>query len=109
MVREAPHNTMRVAGRLSNAFALDLVRLGGFGRDVIDALLLAAISQANVAQITRSPELQRTYATLDHPPPDELRRPVSISQHSIRREIPGDWNPSLPGGWAPRRRRDRLR
>ena len=59
MVREAPHNSMRVAARLANGFALDLVKLGGFGRDVVDGLLLAAISQANVAQITRSPELQR--------------------------------------------------
>lgn len=79
MAREAPHNSMRVAGRLANAFALDLVKLGGLGRDVVDGLLLAAISQANVSQITRSPELQRQYATLDQPPPDELRRPVSIS------------------------------
>lgn len=64
---------------MANAFALDLVRLGGFGRDVIDGLLLVAISQANVAQITRNPELQRTFATLDQPPPDEIRRPVSVS------------------------------
>jgi hypothetical protein len=79
MAREAPHNSMRVAARLANAFALDLVKLGGFGRDVVDGLLMAAIAQANVAQITRSPQLQRAYATLDQPPPDELRRPVSIS------------------------------
>ena len=86
MAREAPHNSMRVAGRLANGFALDLVKLGDFGRDVVDALLLTAISQANVAQITRSPELQRAHATLDQPPPDALRRPVSISAvaHSLR-------------------------
>ena len=88
MAREAPHNSMRVAGRLANAFALDLVKLGGFGRDVVDALLLAAISQANVAQITRSPELQRKYATLDQPPPDEMRRPVSISAVANSLRIP---------------------
>ena len=88
MAREAPHNSMRVAGRLANGFALDLVRLGGFGRDVVDALLLTAISQANVAQITRSPELQRTYATLDQPPPDALRRPVSISAVANSLRIP---------------------
>lgn len=79
MGRDASHSTLRVAGRLANGFALDLVKLGGFGRDVIDGLLLCAISQANVAQITRNPELQRTYATLDQAPPDELRRPVSVS------------------------------
>ena len=70
---------MRVAARLANGFALDLVKLGSLGQDVVDALLLGAISQANVAQITRSPELQRRYATLDAVPPDELRRPVSIN------------------------------
>lgn len=77
---------MRVAARLAVGFAVDLVKLGGFGRDVVDGLLLAAISQANIAQITRSPELQRAYATLDQPPPDELRRPVSVSAiaHSLR-------------------------
>jgi hypothetical protein len=79
MGRDAPHTSIRVAARLANGFALDLVKLGGFGRDVIDGLLLCAISAANVAQITRDPVLQRTYATLDQPPPDELRRPVSIS------------------------------
>jgi predicted transcriptional regulator len=79
VVREAPNNRIRVAARLANAFALDLVKLGGFGRDVIDGLLMVAISQANVAQITRNPDLQRTFATLDQPPPDDMRRPVSVS------------------------------
>lgn len=86
MPEAAPHSTIRVAARAANAFAVDLVKMIGFGRDVIDGLLLTAISQANVAQITRSRELQLTYATLDQPPPDELRRPVSISAtaHSLR-------------------------
>ena len=85
---QAPLSSVRVAARLANAFALDLVKLGGFGRDVVDGLLLAAISQANVAQITRSPELQVIYATLDQPPPDELRRPVSISAIANSLRIP---------------------
>lgn len=76
---QAPQSTIRVAARLATGFALDLVKLGGFGRDVVDGLLLMAITQANVAQITRNPELQRRFATLDQPPPDDLRRPVSIS------------------------------
>jgi len=88
MTRDAPHTSIRVAARLANGFALDLVKLGGFGRDVVDALLMAAISQANVAQITRNPELQRLYATLDQPPPDELRRPVSISAIANSLRIP---------------------
>jgi DNA-binding Lrp family transcriptional regulator len=88
MARDAPHSRLRVAARLANGFALDLVKLGGFGRDVIDALLLCAVSQANVAQITRNAALQRTYATLDQPPPDELRRPVSVSAIANSLRIP---------------------
>src|SRR5690349_5823504 len=87
-MRGAPISSIRVAARLGNGFALDLVKLGGFGRDVIDGLLLVAISQANVAQITRSPELQRTYARLDEAPPDDLRRPVSINAIAGSLRIP---------------------
>ena len=72
MAPQAPNNQVRVAARLANGFALDLVKLGGFGRDVIDGLLMAAISQANVAQVTRNPDLQRAYATLDQPPQDPV-------------------------------------
>lgn len=88
MAREALNTSIRAAARLANGFALDLVKLGGFGRDVIDGLLMMAISQANVAQITRSVELQRRYATLDQAPPDELRRPVSISAIANSLRIP---------------------
>jgi DNA-binding Lrp family transcriptional regulator len=55
---------------------------------VIDGLLLVAISQANVAQITRSADLQRRFATLDQAPPDEMRRPVSISALANSLRIP---------------------
>jgi len=80
--------TLRVAGRLANAFVLDLVRLGGNGRDVIDALLKMAIVQANVAQVMRDPQLQRAYATLEHPVPNELRRPVSINAVASSLQLP---------------------
>ena len=93
MAHDVSHQSLRVAARLANGFALDLVKLGGFGRDVVDGLLLAAISQANVAQITRNPELQRRYATLDQPPPDELRRPDqspwAILRNFVTSNLPG--------------------
>lgn len=79
---------MRVAARIANGFALDLVRLGGFGRDVIDGLLMAAIGAANVALITRDPVLQMKYATLDQAPPDDLRRPVSINAVATSLRLP---------------------
>jgi hypothetical protein len=86
MAQTTSYAKMRVAARLATGLALDLVKLAGFGRDVVDAVLITAIAQANAAQITRSPELQRKYATLDLPPPADLRRPVSISAvaHSLR-------------------------
>lgn len=80
--------TLRVAARAANGFALDLVRLGGFGRDVIDGLLLVAIGAANVAPITRDPVLQLKYATLDQAPPNELRRPVSINAVAASLRLP---------------------
>jgi hypothetical protein len=87
-MHDRPLSGMREAARLGNRFALDLVKLGSFGRDVLDAVLLAAITQANVAQITRSPELQRAYARLDDPPPDDLRRPVSINAVAASLRVP---------------------
>jgi hypothetical protein len=82
-----PLAKLRVAARLANGFALDLVKLGGTG-DIVDRLLGAAISQANVAQITRSAELQLRYATFDAIPPDEERRPVSINAIASSLRIP---------------------
>ena len=88
MAQDARLIKLRTVARLSNGFMLDLVKLGGFGRDVIDGVLLTAISQANVLPITRDPVLQRRYAALDQPPPDELRRPVSISAVANSLRIP---------------------
>lgn len=88
MSRETSHDKIRVAARLANGFALDLVKMVGFGRDVIDGLLIAAISQANVAQISRDPALQRAFATLNCPPHDDLRRPVSISAVANSLSVP---------------------
>jgi DNA-binding Lrp family transcriptional regulator len=46
---------------------------------------MAAVLEANVAPIKQDPVLQATYASLDSPPPEALRRPVSISAvaHSL--------------------------
>ncbi|MET0272879.1 MAG: hypothetical protein ABW360_07795 [Phenylobacterium sp.] len=71
--------TARVAGRLSVAFLLDFVDVGRGDRDPVDMLILLAIVQANVAPVMRETELQRAYAAYDTPPPDDARRPVSVS------------------------------
>jgi len=65
--------------RASSGLVLDQVRLGRGPLDFLDALILMAISQANVEPILRDPELNRQFATYDRAPPDELRRPISIN------------------------------
>ena len=75
----ASFRTLRIAGRLANAFVLDLVKLGGDRRDVTDTLLRAALIHANVAPVMRDAELQRRYATLDQDVPEDLRRPASVN------------------------------
>jgi Mn-dependent DtxR family transcriptional regulator len=73
-------------GRLSVAFILDLVKVGRGERDLLDALILLAIVQANIAPLARDADAQRTYAAYDEPPPDEMRRPVSMNAvaHSLQ-------------------------
>lgn len=82
----APLPTLRLVGRVSVAFVLDSVRIGRRGHDLIDALILLAIVQSNVGPLSRDPDLQRSYATYDEPPPDDIRRPVSMNAiaHSLR-------------------------
>lgn len=48
------------------------------GGNLLGGLLFAAIVQANVSQISANPALSRRYGGFDLPPPDELRRPVSV-------------------------------
>lgn len=65
--------------RLSVEFAVDVADIARDGRSVLDLLLIIAVIEANVAPINQDPELQRKFGALDAPPPDELRRPVSIN------------------------------
>lgn len=65
--------------RLSAGYMLDQLPSARVIFDVVDALIVVAVGQANVAPVSASPELQLRYATYDQAPPDELRRPVSIN------------------------------
>jgi DNA-binding Lrp family transcriptional regulator len=73
---------LRLAWRIAPAtasFILGIEADSRNTRDLVDGLLFAAIQAANVATITSSPELQLAYATIPNGPPDDLRRPVSVS------------------------------
>jgi DNA-binding transcriptional ArsR family regulator len=65
--------------RLSFAFMLDQVTGGMAGLEPLDALLVMAINQANIAPLTRDPDARARYGQLDAPAPDAERRPVSIN------------------------------
>lgn len=71
--------TARLTARASVAFMLELVQIGRLGRSFNDGMIALAVIQANVEPVNRDPVLQRAYATLETPPPDDLRRPVSVS------------------------------
>lgn len=69
----------RALAGLSFAFLLDEMANGVGGLDPLDALLVLAINQANIAPLTRDPEARARYGGLNAPAPDGQRRPVSIN------------------------------
>lgn len=69
----------RVLAGLSFAFLLDEMSNGMGGLDPLDALLVLAINQANIAPLTRDPGARARYGGLEAPAPDGERRPVSIN------------------------------
>jgi DNA-binding Lrp family transcriptional regulator len=79
---------MRIAGRLANAFALELVKLGGHRREVVDALLRAAILHSNLTYLDRDEDFQRRYATVEADPPDEVRRPATMNAIATSLKLP---------------------
>lgn len=83
---QPPHATVRAVNRLAAPCIVDASKIGRRDRDFHDGLILLAVVQANVAPLMRDQGAQRAYAAADAPPPDELRRPVSINAiaHSLR-------------------------
>jgi len=65
--------------RLSIELIVDVADIARDGGSLLDALLLIAVVEANVAPINQDPVLQQKYGAFGAPPPDELRRPVSIN------------------------------
>lgn len=78
----------RLVGWLSVGFILDVAEMGRMGAPELDALLVAAVLEANVNRLNRDPALQAAHAQLDSAPPDELRRPVSINALAGSLRIP---------------------
>lgn len=79
MPQSQPLPRLRLIGRLSVAFLLDLVQVGRLDREFLDGVLLLTIVQANIAPLAHDADLQKTYSDYDAPPPDDLRRRVSVN------------------------------
>lgn len=75
----SPLADARLTNRLAMAYLLDVIAIFRGERHLLDLLLFSTISQANVTTITRQADLQVAYAAPDHPPPDSMRRPVSVN------------------------------
>jgi DNA-binding Lrp family transcriptional regulator len=84
MTTAVPLSTIAAAMRASNALLLDLLAEITSGEDPLDRIILAAVAQANVEALATDAGLLCRYGTLEALPPDELRRPVSISAVAAR-------------------------
>src|SRR6185295_13738301 len=67
------------AMRLWLLFLLDIIEIARGPGQGYDPLILGVVSSASVATVNQDIRLQLAYATVDRPPPDALRRPVSIN------------------------------
>jgi hypothetical protein len=88
----------RLAMRLTIVAIVDLIAIHRGERNALDSLLIAAITQANIAPITRQGDLQVAYAGVDDITPDDMRRPISINAlanslnlpfETVRRRVKG--------------------
>jgi hypothetical protein len=76
------------AGRLLVDFALDIADIARDGGPVLDTLILTVVVEANLDAVNRDPALQRLYGGLNAPPPDDLRRPVSVNSVAASLGLP---------------------
>jgi len=75
----SPSPRVWTIARMSLSFTLDQVAAGLAGLDPLDALLVLAVNQANIAPLTRDPAARQAYGALEHAAPDGARRPASIN------------------------------
>lgn len=74
-----PSSRAWTISRLSLSFTLDQVAAGLAGLNPLDALLVLAVNQANIAPLTRDPAARQAYGALESAAPDTARRPASIN------------------------------
>lgn len=69
-------------------FTVAQVAQGLTGLKAVDALIVMAVNQANIAPLTRDVDARYAYGGLSAPAPDESRRPVSIHAIAMSMQLP---------------------
>lgn len=67
------------ASLLALVFVVDVANLSRDGGDLLEALVSAAIIQANQAALRHEPSVRQAYGDSGEALPDELRRPISVN------------------------------
>jgi len=75
----SPSPRVWTTARMSLIFTLDQVAAGLAGLNPLDALLVLAVNQANIAPLTRDPAARQAYGALENAAPDDARRPASVN------------------------------
>ena len=88
MSSPAPLPQLRVLGRISVGFIVDIITVARMGNEFLDTLITVAIVQANLTPLAADPGLQHAYGDYDAPPPDDLRRPVSVNAVAASLKLP---------------------
>lgn len=74
-----PRGSLLLYTGLLVGYLLEIAEIARAAGSILDVLLMTVVVNANLAELSRDPDLQRRYAGLGAPPPDALRRPVNIS------------------------------
>jgi hypothetical protein len=83
-----PDQRDRALAHLSIGFIIDAATAGMAGLKTLDAILVMAVNQANIAPLTRDPDARVRYGALAAPAPDDERRPVSVSAVAASLTLP---------------------
>jgi len=80
----------RAVARLALGYALRAVHRAAEAAegDILDGVIRVAIGDANIRHMSEDPKLAWSYAALDRPVPDELRRPVSVNAIATSLNLP---------------------
>lgn len=79
---------LRLLSRVTVAYLLDAIAIARGDGHVLDTLLVSAIIQANVQEISRRADLHRAFAETDELPSDDLRTPISVNALASSLQIP---------------------